>query len=100
MDNKDIEKIKLVVDLTLAKVEILRLKADDYNWQCNINEEGRKQLLSALDDIDALLTTLDDSEEVEEIVEGTKKCKSCESWFALDDMCDSGECYICNDIPF
>ena len=58
MDNKDIDKIKLIVDLTLAKVEILKLKGDNYAWQCHTDKKAREQLLEALEDIDELLATL------------------------------------------
>ena len=53
-----IEKIKLIVDLTRAKVDILKLKADDYNWQCHIDTETKEQLLNTLEEIDKQLKSL------------------------------------------
>lgn len=52
------EEVKLIVDLTLAKVEILKLKADDYAWQCHVDEETKKQLLDTLDEINLMLIAL------------------------------------------
>lgn len=50
--------IKELVELTLAKVEILKLKADDYTWNCYVDAATKVQLLSALDEIDILLAQL------------------------------------------
>lgn len=54
----NIDNIKLIVELTKAKVDILRLKSDDYTWQCFINEESKEQLLNILEEIDILLNEL------------------------------------------
>lgn len=43
------------VGLILAKVEILKLKADDYNWQCHVPKEVKDQLEKILSEIDELL---------------------------------------------
>jgi hypothetical protein len=51
------------VQLIMAKVEILKLKADDYKWQCYTPEDTKKQLLETLEEINALL-----------IQSGTPKC--------------------------
>lgn len=51
----EIYKIKLIVDLTKAKIDILKLKADDYTWQCHIDEDTKKQLLEVLKQIDCQL---------------------------------------------
>lgn len=45
------EKAKLIV----AKVEILKLKADDYNWKCMLTDELRHELEQALVEINHLL---------------------------------------------
>ncbi len=42
------------VQLLLAKIEILKLKADDYNWQCHVPENVKKQLEETLLKIDDL----------------------------------------------
>ena len=55
----NIEKIKLLVDLTKAKVDILKLKADDYTWACHIDEATKTQLLNTLKDIDKLISELE-----------------------------------------
>lgn len=52
------DRIKLVVDLTLAKAQILRLKADDYQWNCHVDETTRAQLLDTVVEIDAMLNDL------------------------------------------
>ena len=54
----DIEKIKLIVDLTKAKLDILKLKADNYNWLVHIDEATRDKLLVTLIDIDKQLEEL------------------------------------------
>lgn len=50
-----VASIKEIVELTLAKVEILKLKADDYTWACHVDEATKSQLLSTLVEIDSLL---------------------------------------------
>lgn len=55
----NIEKIKLLVDLTKAKVDILKLKADDYTWACHVDEATKTQLLNTLKDIDKLISELE-----------------------------------------
>lgn len=67
MRNEKIEDIKLIVDLTLAKVEILKLKADDYTWQCYMEDSAKEGLLSALEDIDALIGEIRKTSTVEAI---------------------------------
>lgn len=51
----NLDKIKIITDLTLAKVSILKLKADEYTWNCFVNEVTKKQLLDILIDIDKQL---------------------------------------------
>ena len=51
------EKVKLIVELTMKKLEILKLKADDYNWSF-VSAENEKLLLDTLKEIDELLTGL------------------------------------------
>lgn len=58
MSDMNIEKIKLIVDLTMAKVEILRLKADAYQWACFVDAETQEQLLATKDEIDRQLKEL------------------------------------------
>ena len=54
----DIETIKIVVDLTKAKVDILRLKADDYTWACHVDADTKAQLEATLMDINSQLAEL------------------------------------------
>lgn len=54
----DIGKAKLIVDLTLAKVEILKLKADDYMWGCHVDADTKAQLEEALTSINEQLQQL------------------------------------------
>lgn len=54
----DIDTIKLIVDLTMAKIDILKLKADAYNWQCHTDADTKEKLLEALESIDEILATL------------------------------------------
>lgn len=46
-----LEKAKLI----LAKVEILKLKADDYNWACHTPNDVKEQIEQTLREIDELL---------------------------------------------
>ena len=55
------ERSKMIVDLTIAKIEILKLKADDYNWSCYTDDETRELLLQTLDDITLMLKDLKDT---------------------------------------
>ena len=43
------------ISLILAKVEILKLKADDYAWQCHVPKDVRDELEKALIEIEELL---------------------------------------------
>ncbi len=54
-----IANIKLIVDLTLTKVQILKLKTKDgvYDWSM-IRETDQKLLLNTLKEIDILLDEL------------------------------------------
>jgi len=52
------ERAKMIVDLTLAKVEILKLKADGYSWSCHVDADTRSQLLQTKEEIDAMLIDL------------------------------------------
>ncbi len=54
----DIDKIKLVVDLTKAKLDILKLKADHYSWTCHVDGDTKQQLINLKDDIDIQLREL------------------------------------------
>lgn len=55
---EETEKIKLIVDLTLAKVSILELKADDYKWQVFVDKDTQEKLLKTVSDIDFILKSL------------------------------------------
>ena len=62
----DIENIKLLVDLTNAKVSILRMKADPHGTWRWVDEGTAKQLEGTLIKIDEMLeslTTTDDTNE-------------------------------------
>jgi hypothetical protein len=54
----DIERIKLIVTLSMARIDILKLKADDYNWQCHTPQNVKEQLENSLLEIDELLAEL------------------------------------------
>lgn len=58
----NIDKLKLRVDLIKSRVEILKLKANDYEWQCHVPDAAKEGLEKALLDIDQALTELDKSE--------------------------------------
>lgn len=51
------DTISLVVQLTLAKLEIVKLKADHYGW-AHLMDDGRKMLDESLSDINKLLKDL------------------------------------------
>lgn len=53
MDIKD--KVKLIQ----TKIEILKLKADDYNWQCHTPNEVKKELDETLLEINKMLEATD-----------------------------------------
>ena len=63
MEKEFLEKTKMIIDLTLAKVEILKLKSDHYNWTCNIPEETQNSLEKTLLDIDSILKNLSSGEQ-------------------------------------
>ena len=52
------ETIGLVVELTKAKVDILRLKADGYSWSLIVDDDTKMQLEETLVDINAQLAEL------------------------------------------
>jgi len=52
------ENIKTIVELVKAKVEILKLKADDYTWQCYVDDKTKEQLENTLKEIDIYLSEL------------------------------------------
>lgn len=58
----DIVKIKLVVELTKAKVDILKLKADSYQWSCFVDEDTKTVINETLMDIDEHLICLRNKE--------------------------------------
>lgn len=47
--------ITVRVQLILARVEILKLKADDHTWQCYVPENVKYQIDKTLMDIDSIL---------------------------------------------
>lgn len=52
------KKIELIVKLIQARIEILKIRADDYTWQCYIDKETKEQLLNTLKEIDEELIKL------------------------------------------
>ena len=58
MEKFELDKIKILVDLTLAKVDILKLKADDYAWACHVDDNTKKQLGKTLVDINKTLSEM------------------------------------------
>jgi hypothetical protein len=50
-------KLQEWIDLIKTRVEILKLKADVYNWQCHTPEKVRFELEKALVEIDARLAS-------------------------------------------
>jgi hypothetical protein len=50
---EEAKRIELTVRLTLAKVEIFKLKADEYTWSCHV--KNKDEILNTLADIDRLL---------------------------------------------
>lgn len=58
MKEARIRTLEMIVNLTVAKLKILELKADDYKWFSLTTEENRNQLLATLKNIDELLITL------------------------------------------
>jgi hypothetical protein len=54
IDKTNSQDIKMLIDLTLARVEILKLKADDYNWQCHTDNDAKEKIEDALLLIDKL----------------------------------------------
>jgi hypothetical protein len=52
------KRLQLIVSLTMAKVEILNLKADEYNWQVHTDNDAKQQLLQTLLEIDEYLLDL------------------------------------------
>lgn len=50
--------IKEIAALTVAKVEILKIKADHYTWNALLSVDDRENLNYTLADIDSLLDKL------------------------------------------
>lgn len=55
----DIENIKLLVELTSAKVSILKMKADPHGTWRWVDEETAKKLENTLTKIDEMLDAID-----------------------------------------
>jgi len=53
-----LKNIKLIVELTKAKIEILKLKADDYTWQCHVDSNTKDMLEKTLKDIDVQIESM------------------------------------------
>ena len=53
-----LDKIKLLVDLTKTKVDILKLKADDYTWSCHVDKNTKEILEKTLIEINEILELL------------------------------------------
>lgn len=43
------------VNLLKAKIDILKLKADDYNWQCHTPKKVKEEIESALEKVNIML---------------------------------------------
>lgn len=43
------------IQLILARVEILKLMADDYIWQCHTPQSVKNELIATLDEINSAL---------------------------------------------
>jgi len=54
------EHIKEIVLLTVAKVDILKIKADHYTWSALLSNTDRESLESTLANINNLLKELSD----------------------------------------
>lgn len=52
------EQIKTLVSLTLAKIEILKMKADFYTWSAHVDDDTKKRLEKALLAIDKIIEQL------------------------------------------
>jgi len=57
MDN--LVQIKTIVELTMAKIDILKMKADGYTWSCHVDESTREKLEATLVKIDSLLEQIE-----------------------------------------
>ena len=55
----DIERIKLMVDLVKAQVDILKLQANDHDWACYVPDDTKKALNEALVMINTALKGLE-----------------------------------------
>lgn len=51
--------IETRVQLILARVELIKLKADDYNWQCHVPPAVKQMVHDTLAEIDRLLSSAD-----------------------------------------
>jgi hypothetical protein len=54
------EKIKLKIDLIKARIDILKLKANDHDWACYVPEDVKDQLEKTLVEIDQKLKELEE----------------------------------------
>lgn len=59
---EQLERIKTIVDLTRCKVDILKLKADDYIWACHVDDKTKEMLEATLVEIDSMLELLSTKE--------------------------------------
>lgn len=55
----NMEKISLKVELIKARVDILKLKANDHDWSCYVPDDVKDSLEKTLVEIDAHLKELD-----------------------------------------
>lgn len=53
---------ELKISLVLARVEILKLKANDHDWQCYVAKDVRESLEGSLIEIDKELKELNSGE--------------------------------------
>ena len=54
----NMENLKMEIDLIKSKVEILKLKADDYNWCCHVPKDVKEELDKTLTKIDRYLSEI------------------------------------------
>ena len=63
MKAEEIARLKAIADLTVAKVDILKLKADDYLWYLATRNGSGENLLKAIEDIDNAIERLTDEKD-------------------------------------
>lgn len=54
----DFEKLKLKIELTKARIDILKMKANDYEWSCFVPNDVKGSLEKSLVEIEQALAEL------------------------------------------